>query len=469
MATTERADRKQRREWYSVSVTSVAFVGILALVIVGIIVYPRLGLESVEQQAERVIIEATERIAVIEKREDIDQIKVEHRAAWDLFDEAGEAFDRSDFERALESGDRCLLVLDSIERKGEGTIRVLTVEGGVEYRRGERGTWRRLRNHVNLNPGDWVKTATDGTAELLFSIDGSLFTLRQSTMVHLGGELGNGDRDGATNINFGSVELNTSNRDHTLTTPKSEAKVGQNSEALVAFDRDRQSGRFAAFTGGVEVKSKATGEKLEIGALQQVEQLGERLSQVSDLPGRPAILDPEDDRAVDLATESEIELAWRPVDDARRYALRISGNRLFASHFIENTRSKTTAKIGVQRDGQFFWRVAAMDAQGNLGPWSEIRSFRASSASRIQQVSDDEPPPLDVNVETYGTLVIVNGKTELGATVTINGEPVALKSNGSFSTTVQFSTAGWNVVEVVSTDAWDNSTPKKLRVFIDAV
>jgi hypothetical protein len=469
MATTERADRKQRREWYSVSVTSVAMVAALVLVAAGLIVVPRLGLESVEQQAERVINQASERIAVIEKREDIEQIKVEHRAAWDLFNEATAAFDDQQFERALESGDRCLLVLESIERKGEGTIRVLTAEGGVEYRRGERGTWRRLRNHVNLNPGDWVKTATDGTAELLFSVDGSLFTLRQSTMVHLGGELGSGDRDGATNINFGSVELNTSTRDHTLTTPQSEAKVSQNSEALVAFDRDRQSGRFAAFTGGVEVKSLATGQKLEIGALQQVEQLGERLAEVSNLPGRPELSGPPDDRAVDLAVEGEIVLSWEPVEDARRYALRISGNRLFASHFIENTRAKSSARVGVERDGQYFWRVAAMDPQGNLGPWSDVRSFRATSASRVQQVSDNEPPPLEVNVETIGTFVIVNGKTELGATVTINGEPVVLKSDGSFRATIQMDQAGWSVLEVVATDAWNNSTPKKRRVFIDAV
>lgn len=462
-------DRKQRREWYSVSVTSVTIMGGLILLVGGLILIPRLGLESVEQQAERVINQAAERIAVIEKREDIDQIMVEHRPAWDLYEEATAAFEKTNFEGALESGDRCLLVLDSIERKGEGTIRVLTVAGGVEYRRGERGTWRRLRNHVNLNPGDWVKTGTDGTAELLFSLDGSLFTLRQSTMVHLGGELGSGERDGSTNINFGSVELNTSNRDHTLTTPKSEAKVRQNSEALVAFDRDRQSGRFAAFTGGVEVKSLDTGEKLKISALQQVEQLGARLAEISNLPGRPVLTGPADDSAVDLGTESQIVLSWQQVEDARRYALRISGNRLFASHFIENTRSKSSATVGVQRDGQFFWRVAALDPQGNLGPWSDVRSFRATSASRFQQASDDEPPPLEVNVETIGLFVFVNGKTELGASVTINDDQVAVRSDGTFRQTLQMDKAGWNVLEVVSTDAWDNSTTEKVRVFIDAV
>ena len=470
MATTDRADPKKPREWYSASLTTVAFFGFLVVAIIGVLVFPHLDRNSIESQAERAIFEATERIELVEQRDDIDQIKVDQRSAWDLLAQANAAFDESDFERALESGERCLLALDAIESKGQGTIRVLSVQGGVEYRRGERGAWKRLRNHVSLNQGDWVKTQSDGTAELLFSGDGSLFTLRQSTMVHLGGETGGLGNDKATNVSFGSVELATSASDHMVTTPKAQAKVGRDSAALVAFDRDRGAGRFAAFSGGVEVTAKDTGEKVQISNLQQVDLVGGRWSAVKNLPGQPALDGPGDDHAIDLASETEIRLKWKAVNNARRYALHVSSNRLFASHYIDNKRSKTSARVRVRREGQYYWRVAAVNADNDLGPWSESRSFRATAANRIaQQVSDKEPPPLEVSKETYGNIIIISGKTELGATVTIDKDAVALRSDGTFRQSIEVSQAGLNVLEVVSTDAWGNATTEKVRIFIDAL
>jgi len=469
---TERIDKaeKKSRGWYSVSVASVrrlfTLIGLIVLIAVGVVFYQRWEVYALERQARRQIDEATDIIAAIEARPDSAQLRNDHRAAWQLLDEARSTFAEGNFARSVEHGERCLIVLDAIGRQGEGSIRVLSSQGGVEYRRGERGSWKRLRSHDTLNPRDWVKTSTDGSAELLFA-DGSVFTLRQSTMVHLGGAL-SGD-DEKTAISFGRVELNTSEKDQTVTTPKSEARVRGDSEALVAFDRDRGAGRFAAFTGGLEVRT-TSGQTREVGALQQVELLNERLSEIESLPGRPQLTGPADDHALDLHTVSEVVLAWRPVSNSRRYLLRISNSRLFASTLIEDRRTKTSARVGVRAEGQYFWQVAALDSRGNPGPWSDVRSFRAASLASIEEINDKVPPAIEIlGIEPYGNIVIVNGKTESGATVTINDEAVLLKSDGSFRSTIQMSQAGWNVLKIVSTDAWNNSSTERIRVFIDAL
>ncbi|HEX9736526.1 MAG TPA: FecR domain-containing protein [Thermoanaerobaculia bacterium] len=469
---TERIDKpeKRTRGWYSVSVASVrrlfTLVALLVLIVVGFLFYQRWEVYALERQAERQIDEATDVIAAIEARPDAAQVRIDHRAAWQLLDEARTTFAEGNFARSVELGERCLIVLDAIGRQGQGSIRVLTAQGGVEYRRGERGSWKRLRSHDTLNPRDWVKTSTDGSAELLFA-DGSVFTLRQSTMVHLGGALGGGDEK--TAISFGHVELNTSERDQTVTTPKSEARVRGDTEALVAFDRDRGAGRFAAFTGGLEVRTES-GQTREVGALEQVELLNERLSEIENLPGKPQLAGPEDDHALDLNDAPEVVLAWQPVANSGRYLLRISNSRLFASTLIEDRRPKTSARLGVRAEGQYYWQVAALDARGNPGPWSDVRSFRAASLASIEEVNDRVPPALEIlGVEPYGNIVIVNGKTESGATVTIDDEAVLLKSDGSFRSTIQMGQAGWNVLKIVSTDAWNNSSTQRLRVFIDAL
>ena len=466
-------ERRPQRNWYSISVASVQrFFSLVALVgVLGFAFYSwmRWDVLSLESRAEKAIAEANERIAQLKERDDFEQVKNDYGAAWGLLSEAQVAFDEKNFARAKDQGERCLIVLDNIEREGRGSIRVLSSHGNVEYRRGERGSWKRLRSHDTLNPGDWIKTPTDGTAELLFG-DGTEFTLRQSTMVLLGGTTGGlGGEDKTTDIAFGRVELNTSESDRTVTTPKSSARVRGSSEALVAFDRDRGSGRFAAFSGELEVSSNADGQTRRIGALQQVEQLGDKLSAIKALPAKPEIASPVDDYAIDLARQSEVTLDWEPVAKARRYELRISNSRLFAANFIENKRTKTSARVGVRGEGNFYWQVAALDAGGARGPWSDTRSFRVATKA-IGEVKDKDPPDLEiVSTETYGNIVIISGVTELGASVTINGDTVFLKSDGSFRSTLQMKQAGWNVLEISSTDAWKNTATERLRIFIDAL
>ena len=71
-------------------------------------------------------------------------------------------------------------------------------------------------------------------------------------------------------------------------------------------------------------------------------------------------------------------------------------------------------------------------------------------------------------MQPYGSLVLVNGRTEPGATVSINDEPVSVDLNGSFSKTIQMTQVGYAFITIVATDAWDNTEEVKKRVFIDA-
>lgn len=465
---------QKNRGWYSVSVASVqkifTFVGLVVLIAIAFVAYRQWEIYTLEGRAQKVIDEADALIAQIKMREDAPELEEDHAAAWQMLAEAKRFRDEGNHARALEQGEHCLMILRNINDSGRGSIRVLSVQGNVEYRRGERGAWRRLRSNETLNPGDWVKTSTDGTAELLFA-DRSTFNLRQSTMVHLGAsEDGREDRSTDT-VAFGRVELNTSDRERKVSTPQSEAKVRGTTEALVAFDRDRGRGRFAAFSGqGLEVASKS-GQVRQIGALQQVEMIGDRLTEVKALPNKPVLTSPTDDRAIDLSSNNEVSLAWQRVPGARRYHLMISNTRLFAYNFIEDQqRQKTSARVGLRGEGSFFWRVAAVDSNGATGPWSDTRSFSVASLSSVGEVNDRTPPALEIlGTETYGTLVIVNGRSEMGSTVTIAGEDVELKSDGSFSKTIQMTRPGWETVEIVATDAWNNVATERVRIFVDAI
>ncbi len=465
------------RDWYSISTYAVrrwlTIAVLLAVAGAGWLVFEQWKRGDLQQRAVQTIDQASRLVDELKEREDYPVIRNENAIAWERLDAARDALVEGAYGEAYKNARQSLAVLKSVLDIGDrhGGIRFLSVEGGVEYRRGERGAWKRAREQDDLDPGDWVKTTGNGTAELVFP-DNTTYVLRPDTMIHLGGttEQASSDApsDEATNIVFGFVELTTAQRSSTLSTPRSTAEVKSRSEAVVSYDRERDRARFAAFEGGIRVSSE-TGEARDIGRLEQVEQRGERLGSARSLPGQPAVASPVDDHEVDLDSEKRLVLSWQAVSGASRYWLRVSDGRLFSNAIIDDRRRrKTRATIGLRREGSFHWQVAAIGADGEQGPWSEPRGFRVAALMSAGLTVDREPPPLEIrDMQPFGTLVIVRGRTEPGAAITVNGEPAVVESNGTFNKAVQMTQGGSAPVVVLATDAAGNVSRHSGRVHID--
>jgi hypothetical protein len=470
--------RRPPVQWYSISVTSVrrvaGLLGLAAALVGGSLLLQRWEHRSLRDRAEAVISEATDLARRLESRVDFEQVRIEHFGAWQDLEAAHADFAAENYGAALDRAERSLRSFRQIhnaEASDEGgELRFANVQGGVEYRRGEHGAWRRARNNDVLSHGDWVRTSADGTAEIHFS-DGAIYVVRTNTMVRLDERrnvlTGNDER--VTDISFGWVDINNTRSASKVTTPKSEAKVRQDSEAEIVFDPDQGAGRISTFKGSAEIAS-SNGQTRELGARQQVEQIGDLLTAPKQLPGQPQLLQPRDNQTVALES-GEVQLAWSPVAGSVRYVLNVSRSPLFASNLIaEDDRRKTSARLGVRDEGLFYWQVAAVDREGDRGAWSDARSFRVvAAAPQADGTNDSTPPELEIeDMQAFGSLVIVNGRTEPGATVKINGEPVLVQVDGAFNKTIQMTQVGYAFIRVVATDAWNNPTEVKRRVFIDS-
>jgi hypothetical protein len=66
-----------------------------------------------------------------------------------------------------------------------------------------------------------------------------------------------------------------------------------------------------------------------------------------------------------------------------------------------------------------------------------------------------------------GTLVILTGKTEPGAALTVNGEPIDVDASGAFKKVISFHTEGVNVLSVRAVDGAGNETVRRETVMID--
>lgn len=466
-------------QWYSVSVETLKGWGLLLLTLavlgLGFLFWRKYDQQSVERQAAAVIEEAGGLLQRLSGEKRMASFTSELAAARQSLEEAQSRFSAKDFRKALDSGQRSLSVLlsvqDSLSARGStGQAHFISIQGEVEYRRGDGSDWQEARNRGDLRPGDTVRTSGGGSAEIMFA-DGTLYTVRPNTQfIVSSGTPGSSQTEQSIEMEYGWVNLSTSPKSSSnVKTPGAVARVKQDSEAFVTVDKGTNQGRFGAYKGGMELSSKG-GLTREVKALQQVVQTGDLLSEPKALPGQPQLVEPADNRALDMDQTRRLVLAWDPVPGASRYALQVSRNRLFVDNVIDaGNRTKTRATLGLRGEGAFQWRVAAYGADGFQGPWSEPRKFRvASSRTPSGEKKDTIPPELDLDdVKTYGSIFIVAGRTEPGARVQINGEQVKTGVDGSFNKPVQLTKEGWNIIEISARDAWGNETVRRHRVFVE--
>lgn len=467
------------KDWYSVSVDTlkggILLLVTLALLGLGFMGWRAYDQRAVERQAAAVIEEAGGLLQRLSGEKRAASFAGELGGARQALEEARGRFTAQDFREALghalRSRDMLQGIQDDLSPRGARQAHFLSLQGEVEYRHADGGgDWQEARNRTTLQPGDYVRTSDGGSAEIMFA-DGTLYTVRPNTQFIVApASAGAGRAEQSIEMEYGWVNLSTSPKSASnVKTPGAVARVRQDSEGFVAVDKGTSQGRFGAYRGGMELSSKG-GLTREVKALQEVVQTGDLLSEPKPLPGRPELVEPADNRALDLEQTRRLVLTWAPVTGASRYALQVSRNRLFVDNVIEaGNRAKTRATLGLRGEGSFQWRVAAYGPDGLQGPWSEPRRFRvASSRTASGEKKDTIPPELDLDdVKTYGSIFIVAGKSEPGARVEVNGEQVKTGMDGSFNKTVQLTKEGWNVIEISARDAWGNETVRRHRVFVE--
>ena len=473
---------RTRKDWYSISVDTLRgwFFLLLITAALGVayLVYRSWDLHSLERRSLQVIEEDQRLLAQVRDDAKLGEFKNEYDAGVQSYQEARADYARRRFRDALTSAvtSRKLLqsILDTLALSNSGgQAQFISLSGDVEYKRADGGSWEEARVRLPLRAGDYVRTAAGGSAEIVF-LDGTLYTVRSNTQFAIApsgpaedGTGGDAAADQSIQMEYGWVNLNTASRPSQVKTPGAVAKVRQDSEAFVSYDRNGKRGRFGALRGGMELAAKG-GMTRELGELQQVVQTGDQLSQAQKLPAPPEPLEPPDNRELDLDRSQNLVLSWNPVAGSTRYALQVSRNHLFADNLISvENRVKPRATLGLRGEGTFFWRVAAFSRDGFEGPWSLPRRFRVAS---FKSGGDrpNAPPELDlVDVKSYGSIFIVAGRCTPGSRLDINGEQADVGVDGSFKKTVQFNKEGWSYIEIRARDRWGSETVRRRRVLVE--
>jgi hypothetical protein len=113
--------------------------------------------------------------------------------------------------------------------------------------------------------------------------------------------------------------------------------------------------------------------------------------------------------------------------------------------------------------GSYYWKVAAIDARGAEGGFSEMWRFTLAKAP----TSAATPPLLTIEtVELKGNVLHVRGRTEPGASLTLNGDRLEVQADGSFNEFVTFEGGASAPVVLKATGVKGGTAEQRRRVTV---
>jgi len=464
-------------DWYLVSIDRLKQIGLVILLVLlgaGGWWYYTNQKRNPRSSAESAIAEARQALNTLAASKDFPTHRGDFDRAQHKLDEAGTllaAGKYNDAESAAVESQTFSRAALSGKAGAENDAQFLTVEGEVQYQKSSTNDWSAAETRTPLFNGDWVKTGSGASAELIFS-NGSLYTVGSNALLEIYSQFNpsTSRKNNSVQMQIGSVEVATTDNASSVRTPGSQitidsestTQVGVNAEKATAIVAEKGSASVAPSTGGAAVKI-AVGEKLTAtpeGALSPVKKLV--------MP--PALLTPADNQVFLVTNDSRVEFSWEAVAGASGYVLQVSHSRLFTSLEINSKRQKTTASARVTAEGAFYWRVASVGPDGESGPFSAFRRFRVNGGGHEGTPAQSSPPPALQLKRPYpigGPFYMIEGTTDPGATVLINDEEADVDAGGRFKKLVSFNKIGRNLVTVKAINAAGKQTTLSETVLVE--
>lgn len=464
-------------DWYLISIDRLKQIGLVVLLLIiagGAYWFWSTQKGNPKTLAEAAITDARQALNDLASSKEITTHRGEFDRAQKKLDEANAFFGTGKYIEAQGAAVESQSISRAAHSSGEGEndARFLTVEGDVQVQKGSASDWKAADLRTALMNGDWVKTSDSGSAELIFN-NGSVYTMGSSALLEIYSQVNpaTAKKTNGVAIEVGPVEVATTDDASTVRTPGSQVVVDSASTTQVGVDKQKATS-VVAVKGSAAVTSTAGGDQIKLAGGEKITATpAGGLSPVKKLIGPPGLVSPADNQVFQISSESRVDFGWEAVPGAAAYQVEVSRSRLFATLEINVKRPKTSAAARVTSEGTFYWRVASVGPDGDVGPFSQFRRFRVSGGGRgptNTNGGDTTPPVLNLQtpVSWGGANYYIEGTTEPGATVFINNEEVEVESNGHFKKLITLNKVGRNDIIIKAVDPAGNPTVKSQTVIV---
>jgi hypothetical protein len=458
-------------DWFNISYNSLVRAGLVVVLLAaaGGVYWYQVGIKAPREDVRDAIASAEQKYGEASARAaELPNIAEIVESSGTALKQAREAFSGLRYEDArISAFNSERLSLQALrlagDQEAQGQMaRFARVEGNVRVKRAGEFNWEPADTRMTLQEGDSVKTSSSGSAQLIY-FDGAVSTLVPGTLLTIRQLEENpvtNVRRVSEKVDFGEVRASTQDKNvqgsyHEVATEKITARTEDAGEFRVVVDPEKKDSRVDVFGGAVQVASASTKEELVAGEGIRVDRDG-RLSAKMSLPGLPKLLAPPDQRVFIAEKPESIMLSWKPVPGAVEYRLVISDKALFTEPLYDALRRGTSAELEDVPSGAYHWKVAALSDSGAVGEYSAARRFRVSS-QRIKDHGDTVPPVLEITeFVQVGQMVIVNGRTEPGATLWADSEKIEIDDSGDFYAVIRLQREGNNDIAFVAQDTAGN-------------
>jgi hypothetical protein len=206
------------------------------------------------------------------------------------------------------------------------------------------------------------------------------------------------------------------------------AQIRPNSRASVKSDPKSKESEISVASGSAEVQRGS--EKVELGQFQKANIPSSGPITKSDVLAPPDLSQPLNlaPIIVEVPKAANIHFEWKPVKDAVSYTLRISTTAMFTKLVKQMKVSGAGADVSGLDAGDYFWNVIATNAGKKTSEVSETFKFTIVAQGRTQEMV------LEITgTQLHGRVAELIGKTEPGAALIINGQPVpSIGGDGNF-------------------------------------
>lgn len=465
-------------DWYLISIDRLKQIGLVVLLLIiagGAYWFWSNQKGNPKTLAEAAMTDARQALNDLASSKEIQTHRNEFDRAQKKLEESNSFFGAGKYIEAQSSAIESSSISRAAHSGGEGEndARFLTIEGDVQVQKGSTSDWKGADLRTALMNGDWVKTSDGGSAELMFT-NGSVYTMGPSALLEIYAQVNpaTAKKTNGVELKVGPVEVATTDDASTIRTPGSQVIVDSASTTQVGVDKQNNATSVVAMKGTAAVTSTAGGEPVKLAGGEKVTASPEgSLSAVKKLIGPPGLVSPPDNQVFQISTESRVDFGWDAVQGASGYQLEVSRSRLFSTLEINVRRPKTLAAARLTAEGTFYWRVASVGPDGDVGPYSQFRRFRVSGGAKGPanvNGGDTTPPELTLKppFPWGGVNYYIEGTTEPGATVFINNEEVEVESNGHFKKLVSLTKVGRNDIIIKAVDPAGNPTVKSQSVIV---
>jgi hypothetical protein len=467
-------------EWYLISIDRLKQIGLVILLVLlgsGIWWFWANKEHNPRSMAESAIAGAHDALNDLAASKDFNQHRNEFDSAQRKLDGAKTLLGQGKYPEAQGAAVDSQTISRGALHGGQGIdtdAQFITVEGDVSYQRSATSDWKRAEERGGLFNGDWVKTSDNASAQLIFS-NGSLYTVGPNALLEIYSTFNprTTKKENSVQVQSGPIEVATVDDSSTVRTPGTQVIVDSASQTQIGVDPQKATSVVTS-KGSASVAPAGGGQSIKVESGEKVTATPDgSVSPIKKLLPPPPQSGPSDNQVFPITSDSHVTFGWDTQPGAIGYLLQVSRSQIFTTQEINSRRTKPGATAKLTDEGVFYWRVASISPEGDVGPFSPIRRFRASGSSNTTAAgaANPEAPPPNLTLKpafrVSNEFYIIEGTTDPGSTVFIGDEEVEVESSGHFKKLVSFNKAGRNIVVIKAVNAAGKPNIKNQEVVVD--